>query len=109
MRGRKAIQEADASLFGKCLSDVYLGMRDVFDVMCPEVDWLIRRAGELDHIYGASYVSNGASGSILMILDRKGEEALSALADDYKHFFDFQMKKRFFRPGGVAHVVDEIG
>lgn len=109
VRGRKAIQEADASLFGKCLSDVYLGMRDVFDVMCPEVDWLIRRAGELDHIYGASYVSNGASGSILMILDRKGEEALSALADDYKHFFDFQMKTRFFRPGGVAHVVDEIG
>ena len=106
VKGCKAVREADASLFGKCLDDIYLGMRDVFEIMCPEVDWLIRRAGESEHILGASYISNGDSGSILMLLDREGEEALSSCADDYKRIFDFRIKTRFFRPGGVAHVVD---
>ena len=107
-RGRQALKDADGRMFGRCLSNIYIGMRDVFDVTCPEVDWLIRRAGEVDGVYGACYVSNGDSGSIFMVLDRKGEQDFVRCMDDYKRIFDFRAKTRPFMPGGPAHVVREV-
>lgn len=107
-RGCQAMMDNDASSFGRCLSNIYIGMRDVFEVTCPEVDWLIRRAGETEGVLGASYVSNGDSGSIFMILNREGEENFSKCMDDYKKIFDFTVKTRPFRPGGPAHIVKEI-
>ena len=107
-RARQAILDADGRMFARCLSNIYIGMRDVFDVTCPEVDWLIRRAGEVDGVYGACYVSNGDSGSIFMVLDRKGEQDFVRCMDDYKRIFDFRAKTRPFMPGGPAHVVREV-
>lgn len=105
-RGRDAILANDPRLFGKCLNNIYIGMRDVFDVTCPEVDWLIRRAGESDGVYGACYVSNGDSGSIFMMVSEKGEEDFSKCTDDYRRIFDFNAKRRLFNPGGCAHIVE---
>ncbi len=107
-KGLQAIKSADPRLFGKCLNSIYIGMRDVFEVTCPEVDWLIRRAGELNDVYGASYVSNGDSGSIFMMLGANGEEAFSRCMDDYRRIFDFTVKRRFFNPGGCAHIVENL-
>ena len=103
-----ALVEKDAKLFGRCLNDIYIGMRDVFDITCPEVDWLARRAGETDRIYGTSYVSNGASSSIFMILEKEGEEAYKKCMEDYRRIFDFQPRSRLFCPGGEARVLEEF-
>ena len=107
-KARSALTDRDARAFGRCLNNIYIGMRDVFDVTCPEVDWLIKRAGELDGVYGAAYVSNGASGSIYMVLDSSGEEAFQKCMDEYRRIFDFLPSKRLFIPGGTAHVVQEF-
>ncbi len=107
-KGLGALKARDAKLFGRCLNSLYVGMRDVFDMTCPEVDWLIRRAGETDGVYGASYVSNGDSGSIFMMLEKEGEAEFSKCMSDYKRIFDFTPKTRLFNPGGPAKVLDEI-
>ena len=107
-KGRNAIKEKKARSFGRYLNDLYIGMRDVFDVTCPEVDWLIKRAGEAEGVYGASYVSNGASGSIFMILEEDGETAIKSCMDEFKRIFDFTPETRPFNPGGPAAVLRDF-
>ena len=107
-KGCSAIKEKKARSFGRYLNDLYIGMRDVFDVTCPEVDWLIKRAGEADGVYGASYVSNGASGSIFMILEEDGEAAIKSCMDEFKRIFDFTPETRPFNPGGPAAVLKDF-
>ena len=107
-KGCSAIKEKKARSFGRYLNDLYIGMRDVFDVTCPEVDWLIKRAGEADGVYGASYVSNGASGSIFMILEEDGEAAIKSCMDEFKRIFDFTPETRPFNPGGPATVLKDF-
>ena len=107
-RGFQALKDKDAATFAKCLRDIYISMRDVFEITCPEVDWLIKRSGETDGIYGATLVSNGASGSLYLILEQSGENAYKKHMEDYKRIFDFLPTTRVFYPGGGARVLDNI-
>ena len=104
-RGMKALESGDAVSFAKQLSSIYFGMRDVFEITCPEVDWLIKRASEIDGIYGASLVSNGATGSIFLVLDKKGEEEYMGVLNEYKRIFDFNPEFRRFTPGSNIKVI----
>lgn len=104
-RGMKALESGDAVNFAKHLSSIYFGMRDVFEITCPEVDWLIKRASEIEGIYGASLVSNGATGSIFLVLDKNGEEAYMGVLNDYKRIFDFNPEVRRFTPGSSIKVI----
>ncbi len=103
-RGAQALKVADAKGFGRSLRDIYMGMRDVFEVSCPEVDWLIKRAGESADIFGGSLISNGASGSIYLILTKDGETNYTSCLADYERIFGFKPTMRVFRPGGPAKV-----
>ena len=104
-RGMKALESGDAVNFAKQLSSIYFGMRDVFEITCPEVDWLIKRASEIEGIYGASLVSNGATGSIFLVLDKKGEDEYMGVLNDYKRIFDFNPEVRRFTPGSSIKVI----
>ncbi len=104
-KGFRALETSDSRLFAKQLSSIFFGMRDVFEITCPEVDWLIKRASETDGVYGASLVSNGATGSIFMVLDEKGEASYRAVLDDYRRIFDFDPEVRRFVPGGSIKVI----
>ena len=101
----KALESDDAVSFAKQLSSIYFGMRDVFEITCPEVDWLIKRAGETEGIFGASLVSNGATGSIFLVLDKKGEESYQQVLNEYKRIFDFTPETRRFLPGSRIKVI----
>jgi len=105
-RGMDALKKEDAMVFAKQLSMIFAGMRDVFEITCPEVDWLVKRAWETDGVYGASLISNGATGSIFLIVDGKGFERYSNILEEYKRIFGFEPQTRVFHPGGAARVVE---
>jgi len=108
LKAYKAMLAKDAKTFAKCLRSIYVSMRDVFEISCPEVDWLIKRAGETEGVYGASLISNGASGSIYLVLEKDGEESYKTNMEDYKRIFDFMPETRLFNPGGSARVIEEF-
>lgn len=107
-KAASAIKSGDALAFAKALRSVYVSMRDVFEITCPEVDWLIKRAGETEGVHGASLISNGASGSIYLILEKSGETLYKKHMEDYRRIFDFLPETRVFTPGGSARVLDKI-
>lgn len=107
-KGLAALKDGDAATFARCLRDIYISMRDVFEITCPEVDWLIKRASETEGIYGASLVSNGATGSLYMILEQSGENSYKKHMEDYHRIFDFLPQTRIYYPGGSARVLDNI-
>ncbi len=108
LKGFQAIKNKDAKTFGKILKDIYFSMRDDFEISCPEIDWLVKRARETDGVYGASLISNGDTGSIFMMLEREGEIAYKSHMEEYQHIFDFVPATRVFKPGGPARVLDTI-
>ena len=104
-KGFRGLETSDSRLFAKQLSSIFFGMRDVFEITCPEVDWLIKRASETDGVFGASLVSNGATGSIFVVLDESGEAAYRTVLEDYQRIFDFTPEVRRFVPGGSIKVI----
>ena len=66
---------------------------------------LFRSASETDGVFGASLVSNGATGSIFVVLDESGEAAYRTVLEDYQRIFDFTPEVRRFVPGGSIKVI----
>ncbi|MCR5731628.1 MAG: hypothetical protein K6G51_01640 [Sphaerochaetaceae bacterium] len=104
-RGVSNLERGYAQGFGRALSDVYISMRDTFNIVCPEVDWLMKRAGEIREVYGGSLVSNGALGSIYLILTKSALEEYTQKFSDYEMIFGFKPEMRTFIPHGPATVV----
>ena len=107
-RGHDALVKGDHLNFAKHLRDIYIGMRDVFEITCLEVDWLIKRAHRTEGVYGASLISNGFTGSIFLVLDEKGEANLQEHLVEYKKIFDYDPTIRPYIPSGCAKELEAL-
>lgn len=99
------LQNADAAGFGKMMVKIQNGLRDLMEMTCPEVDWLIKRASELNGCIGAVQVSNGLAGNILLLLSKEAMAQYSKRLEDYEHIFGFHPKWRVYASGVGAKVV----
>ena len=102
LKGFEALKANDHVNFAKHLRDIYIGMRDVFEITCLEVDWLIKRAHKTEGVFGASLISNGFTGSIFLVLDENGEKNFAEHLVEYKKIFDYDATIRPYIPSGCA-------
>ena len=88
--GARLLAQKDMVLYGKVLSRVQAGLRDVFEVTCPEIDWLTKRALEINGCLGATMVTTGSSGTIFVLLSRESLDLYTARMEEYEHIFGFR-------------------
>ncbi|MFA6933781.1 MAG: galactokinase [Sphaerochaetaceae bacterium] len=101
----KLFETADALHIGRSLSRIEKGLRDNLELTCPEVDWLIKRAGENPSCLGSCMVSTGNSGSILMMFGKEGIGSFREKLEEYEHIFGFKAKWSYYTPGCGACVM----
>lgn len=95
----------DALLYGKLMNRVQAGLRDLLEVTCPEVDWLTKRASELNGCLGSVQISNGFSGNIMVLLSKQALPSYISRLEDYEHIFGFHPRWYTYEGSDAARVV----
>lgn len=96
--GARLLAQKDMVMYGKVLSRVQAGLRDVFEVTCPEIDWLTKRATEINGCLGATMITTGSSGTILVLLSHESLDLYTARMEEYEHIFGFRPTWNPYRP-----------
>ncbi|MFA7670803.1 MAG: galactokinase [Sphaerochaetaceae bacterium] len=101
----KLLEQKDLVMYGKSLSRLQTGLRDVFEVTCPEIDWLTKRALEIDGTFGATMITTGSSGSIFLLMSQKAIELYTAQLEAYEHIFGFKPTWTYYNPAQKLKIV----
>lgn len=48
LEAREGLIKSDFFKFARAVNDSYVTMRDLYDISCPEIDWILKRVGELE-------------------------------------------------------------
>lgn len=101
----RALEQKDPIAYGRCMNRSQRGLRDKFEVSCPEIDWLTKRALELPGCYGSNLVGPGFGGSTLTLISPKAMAGYHERLEEYEHIFGFRPEVITYEPRGKAVVL----
>ncbi|MBI9103353.1 MAG: galactokinase [Spirochaetales bacterium] len=103
---KDALIKGDLPLIGKLMNRSHESLRDNYEVSCPEIDWLVKRAWELDGILGSRMTGSGFGGCTVTLIREEIMEEYQKRLDEYEHIFGFSIKKFFTTPGAGVDTTD---
>ena len=86
---KRALLSRDAGKLGKLMSQSHESLRDFYEVSCPELDWLVKRAIEIEGIYGSRMTGPGFGGCTITLLDAQAGEKYKSRLEEYERIFGF--------------------
>ncbi len=99
------LKSGDGPAFGKLMHRSHESLRDNFEVSCPEVDWLVKRAVEVDGCYGSRLIGPGFGGCTLTLCHKDALPDYQKRLDEYEHIFGFHPVFYIISPQKGAHIV----
>ncbi|MCL2295104.1 MAG: galactokinase [Spirochaetes bacterium] len=87
---KSAIKKNDMAALGKLMSRSHESLRDNFEVSCPEIDWLVKRAQEIDGVYGSKITGTGFGGCTITLLKNSSISRYLERLDEYERIFGFK-------------------
>jgi galactokinase len=84
-----ALKHRDLAAFGKMMNRSQESLRDNFEVSCPEIDWLVKRAGEIEGCYGSRLIGPGFGGCTVTLLEDSVIEEYHHRLEEYERIFGF--------------------
>jgi galactokinase len=81
------------------------GLRDLYEVSCPEVDWLVKRAQELEGVLGSRMTGQGFGGCTYTIIKEDAIGEYKKRLEDYERIFGFHPVIYEIRPAAGVRVV----
>lgn len=98
------LEQNEMVLYGRALTRIQVGLRDVFEISCPEIDWLTKRSGETLKSYGSAMIGGGSSGTIIILIDREAISTYTSRMEEYEHIFGFKPVIKEFHPSGELKI-----
>jgi galactokinase len=80
-------------------------LRDLYEVSCPEIDWLVKRAQELDGVLGSRMTGQGFGGCTYTIIREDAIEEYKRRLEDYERIFGFHPVIYEVRPATGTRLV----
>jgi len=88
--GKRLLLQGDLDQFGKMLTRSQDSLRDNYEVSCPEIDWLIKRAGEISGIFGSRMGGPGFGGCTVSIMRADVVDQYRHNIEEYERIFGFK-------------------
>jgi galactokinase len=101
----QVIKKADFPALTKLIFHSHESLRDLYEVSCPEVDWLVKRAQEIDGVLGSRMTGQGFGGCTYTILNETAITEYQRRLEDYERIFGFHPQLYSIRPAAAAHVL----
>ncbi|MDA3811923.1 MAG: galactokinase [Spirochaetaceae bacterium] len=104
------LQQSDMIMCGRLLSRSHESLRNQFDVSCPELDWLVKRAQETQGVYGSRLTGKGYGGCTVTLIDNEKIESYEEHLEEYERIFGFKAEDFICKPSmGVKTIFPEEG
>ena len=80
------LKRGDLAAFGECMGGSHAGLRDDYEVSCPELDALVKIAQPLPGVLGARMMGGGFGGCTINLVRTEAVESFAdTIQDDYRH------------------------
>ena len=100
----EALLKADQPALTKIILHSHESLRDLYEVSCPEIDWLVKRAQELDGVLGSRMTGRGFGGCTYTIIREQVIEEYKRRLEDYERIFGFHPIIYEIKPADRAHL-----
>ncbi len=89
LESRELLAKKDVLSFGKVMNRSHESLRDQYEVSCPEIDWLVKRASEIEGVLGSRLTGPGFGGCTVSIIKDHAIDRYVERLSDYEHIFGF--------------------
>ena len=86
---REAILHADYQSLYRLLNKSMTGLRNHYEISCPEVDWLVKRGQEIPGVLATRLLGRGFGGAVLAILENRAVSDFTSRIEEYERIFGF--------------------
>jgi galactokinase len=101
----EALKRPDLPGLSKIILHSHESLRDLYEVSCPEIDWLVKRAQEIDGVLGSRMTGQGFGGCTYTIIRDDAIGEYKKRLEDYERIFGFHPVTYEMRPATGARVV----
>jgi galactokinase len=101
----EALQQGELAELSRLIYHSHESLRDLYEVSCPEIDWLVKRAQEIEGVVASRMTGAGFGGCTYTILKENVLEEYSKRLEDYERIFGFHPLVYGFRPAAAARLV----
>ncbi|TVQ39334.1 MAG: galactokinase [Spirochaetaceae bacterium] len=102
----EALRRRDFHAAGRLLSRSHASLRDLYEVSCPEIDWLVKRSLETSGVLGIRITGNGFGGCAIALVEDGAIDAYYARLDEYERIFGFRPEAFVCRASAGARIED---
>ncbi|MDR1901091.1 MAG: galactokinase [Treponema sp.] len=85
----EALHKGDAGGLSKIITHSHESLRDLYEVSCPEIDWLVKRAQEINGVLGSRMTGRGFGGCTYTIIREESIPEYKKRLEDYERIFGF--------------------
>jgi galactokinase len=101
----EALVKGDPLAFGRTLNKSHTSLRNLYEVSCPEIDWLAKRAGEIEGILCSRLTGKGFGGCTVSVMRESSLPEYRKKLEDYERIFGFRPTIHEARVAGGLHIV----
>jgi len=101
---RKSLKNQTHEIAGRVLIRSHESLRDLLEISCPELDWLVKRAVETEGVYGSRMVGRGYGGCTITFLDERLKGGYEERLEEYDRIFGFKASVFQVKPGDGVQV-----
>jgi galactokinase len=85
-----ALARSDLASLSKIIFHSHESLRDLYEISCPEIDWLVKRAQEIEGAAGSRMTGLGFGGCTYTIIRRELVEEYKKRLEEYERIFGFR-------------------
>ncbi len=90
-KAREAIIKSDWQRLGALMTETHQGLRDLYEVSCKELDFLVDTAIRHEAVIGSRMMGGGFGGCTLNLVNRKGvDDFVDFITSQYSQHFTFK-------------------
>ncbi len=106
LEAEDALARGDAAAFGRVVNKSHQSLRNLYEVSCPEVDWLQKRALEIEGVLCSRLTGRGFGGCTASIMERHAVSEYKKRLEDYERIFGFRAVVHEAELAGGFRVID---
>jgi galactokinase len=97
-----ALLQNDLTGFGALMNASHDSLRDLFEVSCPQLDWLVERARETPGVHGSRMTGAGFGGCTVTLIEQAAIPGYQERLAPYRDCFGFAPELYVCTPSGGA-------
>ncbi|MDR1787210.1 MAG: galactokinase [Treponema sp.] len=86
----EALKAGDIPALAKIFAHSQESLRDLYEVSCPEIDWLVKRTQEMEGVAGSRMTGRGFGGCTFTFITEEAIPQYQKRLEEYERIFGFQ-------------------